>query len=169
MNLVIKSATRDNLLELERFLPTNIPNFHQSHTSDHEKGTADWLIAYADDVPVGHFLVRWDGAHNDAVKKFVQNCPHLESGGVKEEFRRQGVATRMILAAEEMARQKGFTKIGMAVGANDNPRARHLYESLGYTDWQHGTFDESWQVIGPDGNIKQETETCIYLIKNLDR
>jgi predicted GNAT family acetyltransferase len=91
----------------------------------------------------------------------------LESGGVKEEFRRQGIATKLISAAEGMARQKGFTQIGMAVGADDNPKARHLYESLGYKEWPHGLFEESWLITGANGNEILEKEICTYLGKSL--
>ncbi len=167
MDITIESATKVDLESLNTHLPTNIPHFHGDRIADHEFGNSDWLIAHKDGFPVGHFLLRWDGSHNQAVQKFISNCPHLESGGVKEEFRKQGIATQLITTAEDMVRKRGFKQIGMAVGATDNPQSRHLYEKLGYKEWSHGTFVESWRVIDQDGKEITEREICTYLIKIL--
>jgi hypothetical protein len=48
----------------------------------------------------------------------------------------------LICAAEDIARQLGHEQIALGVGL-DNPKARRLYERLGYADWGHGT------VVGP--------------------
>lgn len=167
MDIEIKSTETTDLEFLNKNLPTNIPHFHENNIADHDNGTADWLIAYKDNLPVGHFLIRYDGCHNEYVKQYISNCAHLEAGGVKEEYRRQGIGTALIKKAEELAREKGFKKIGMAVGAHDNPKARKLYEDLGYKEWDRGTFDESWKIINKEGEEVDEVEICTYLIKLL--
>jgi GNAT superfamily N-acetyltransferase len=168
MDVVIKPANSTDLEFLNKNLPTSIPHFHENNIADHDNGTADWLIAYKDNLPVGHFLIRYDGCHNENVKQYISNCAHLESGGVKEEYRKQGIGTALIKKAEELAIEKGFKQIGMAVGADDNPSARRLYENLNYKEWDKGTFDESWKIINKEGVEVTETEVCTYLIKSLN-
>jgi predicted GNAT family acetyltransferase len=37
-----------------------------------------------------------------------------------------------------LAKEKGCTHIGLAVGSMDNPEAKRLYQKLGYADWGYG-------------------------------
>jgi len=50
---------------------------------------------------------------------------------VRPEVRGRGVGTRLILGAEELARAKGLVTIRLDV-VDTNPRARRLYERLGF-------------------------------------
>lgn len=62
--------------------------------------------------------------------------------------------------------EKGFSKIGLAVGATDNPYARKMYEKLGFVDWGNGEIVDSWEVV-ENGEKRMESEVCTYLVKNL--
>lgn len=50
---------------------------------------------------------------------------------VSPQFGGQGIGTKLIQAAEEKARERGYDKIAMAV-VTDNTRAYSLYLHLGY-------------------------------------
>ena len=52
---------------------------------------------------------------------------------VSPSFRRQGMARRLLSAAEDLARDRGKETIGLHVTA-DNLRALRLYESEGYRE-----------------------------------
>ena len=65
-------------------------------------------------------------------------------------------------------RARGISRVGLAVGLAvglENVRARSLYERLGYTPWEHGSFEVSWDA--PDHPSGRESETCIYMLKLL--
>jgi ribosomal protein S18 acetylase RimI-like enzyme len=51
---------------------------------------------------------------------------------IDEDKRSRGFGTRALFAAETFAQKKGYRTIGLNV-FNHNPRARELYERLGYT------------------------------------
>ncbi|MDO8639037.1 MAG: GNAT family N-acetyltransferase [Candidatus Daviesbacteria bacterium] len=51
---------------------------------------------------------------------------------VKEEFRGQGIGTELIKKSEKISRKNGFNKIGLGVNPTLNPKAKSLYERLGY-------------------------------------
>jgi ribosomal protein S18 acetylase RimI-like enzyme len=72
---------------------------------------------------VGVMLVQLTG--------FFGAFPYLALLGVKKEWRGHGVGRVMIAAFEEAARQSGSSKTSLMV-SSFNPRARRLYQSLGY-------------------------------------
>ena len=49
----------------------------------------------------------------------------------------------------------------------DNPKARRLYERLGYADWGHGTVVGSWVEYPDDGPPVTLSEVCDMLVKRL--
>ena len=51
---------------------------------------------------------------------------------VTEDERGRGIGTKLIRECEKRAKAKGFSRIWLAVNPEDNPRARQLYERLGY-------------------------------------
>ncbi len=162
----IKPARREELDTINKYLPTNLPNFHENGIKGQEEGLSTWLIAWVDGVPVGHARVCWNGYRNEEVTKIIGVIPHIESVGVAEKYRRQGIGTELTKKAIEMAVEKGFTKIGLAVGATDNPYAKEMYEKLGFIDWGQGNIVDSWEVV-ENGEKRMESEVCTYLVKNL--
>lgn len=77
------------------------------------------LVAWAGDVPVGQ------GQLTSGVE------PELRNLQVATVARGHGVGTTIVRAAEARARAAGAVALSVGV-ADDNPRARALYERLGY-------------------------------------
>lgn len=71
-----------------------------------------------------------------------------------------GIGTYLIGAAEERIRHRGLATAELAVEV-DNPRARALYERLGYS--AYGQQTESWQLA--DGTLN--SALCDLLRKHL--
>ena len=63
----------------------------------------------------------------------LESCAYLSLLAVIEPAQGQGVAARLMEAAEDWARQQGFRLIALDVFAN-NRRARGFYARLGYQD-----------------------------------
>lgn len=61
---------------------------------------------------------------------------YLYSFRVRPQYRGRGVGTRVMQVVENDLRERGFTRITLNV-AKDNPRARQLYERLGYARVAH--------------------------------
>ena len=57
---------------------------------------------------------------------------HIEDLIVAPQFRRRGVARRLLMQIEEAAAQAGLGRVELLV-LNDNLPARHLYEQFGFT------------------------------------
>jgi ribosomal protein S18 acetylase RimI-like enzyme len=82
----------------------------------------------------GEYLVDWDGAEPRGHAHVAwSDPPELQDLEVRSEFRRRGVATALIAAAEAACRRRGSTRLCVTVSV-DNDHARALYEALGYVD-----------------------------------
>ena len=81
------------------------------------------LVAVSgDDVPVGKIHVHLDHSP-DAV--------WLEAAAVARPHQSQGIGTSLVRAAEALAAERGYAIAELGV-EDSNPRARGLYERLGY-------------------------------------
>jgi ribosomal protein S18 acetylase RimI-like enzyme len=75
-----------------------------------------------------------------------------------------GLGTLLIQAAEQRIGNRGLRRAELAV-EEDNPRARALYERLGYV--AHGRQPEAWDEEAPDGSIRRHETMCVLMRKNL--
>jgi GNAT superfamily N-acetyltransferase len=115
-----------------------------------EEGASVLLVAWLDGEPVG------SGQLDRRVSPV-----ELKNLNVRAGFRGKGVGSALIAAAEELARDDG--RLAMGVGI-DNPRARELYERLGY----RSTGEESttmYDYVDEHGVTRTATEIDVLLIK----
>ncbi|WBO61937.1 GNAT family N-acetyltransferase [Streptomyces camelliae] len=75
-----------------------------------------------------------------------------------------GLGTLLIRAAEQRIAGRGLGRAELAV-EEDNPRARALYERLGYV--AYGRAPDAWDVEGPDGSIHRYETMCVLMRKDL--
>jgi ribosomal protein S18 acetylase RimI-like enzyme len=82
----------------------------------------------------------------------------------RDELQGLGVGTALIAAAEERLRRRGVPVARVGV-EDDNPRARALYERLGYG--VIGRRDGSWETEAPDGTLFEHHTVITELEKDL--
>ena len=75
-----------------------------------------------------------------------------------------GIGTILIHAAEQRIRDRGRKAAELGV-EECNPRARALYERLGYA--AYGSEPESWDAEAPDGSIYRYETVCTLMRKEL--
>ncbi|WP_330294319.1 GNAT family N-acetyltransferase [Streptomyces sp. NBC_00503] len=84
--------------------------------------------------------------------------------GVHPALQSCGLGTVLIRAAEDRIRSRGLHRAELAV-EESNPRARALYERLGYLT--HGRRPEAWDVQAPDGSLRRYETMCTLMHKRL--
>ena len=90
---------------------------------------------------VGRVTLRHDwGDETPIIKKDFPGLPQINALEIDEDYRRRGLATMLIAAAENEARRQGFPMIGLGVEISNEP-AKKLYEKLGYSYQQVGGND----------------------------
>ncbi|TJZ51031.1 GNAT family N-acetyltransferase [Streptomyces piniterrae] len=77
-----------------------------------------------------------------------------------------GIGGLLVSAAERRIVGRGLSRAELSV-EEDNPRARALYERLGYT--AYGQETESWDQQGPDGVVRRHEAVCTLMRKELER
>jgi GNAT superfamily N-acetyltransferase len=168
LEIEIRPAEEHQLDFLEaEFSPNDLSRHHHQRHDVQKSGDGVYLIAWYNARPIGHFLLEWAGPGEDPTGEYPSPTPYLGAVQVRPEYRRKGVATQLIRHAEELVRDRGFSRIGLAVGSTDNPDARRLYEKLNYLDWGRGEFEASWEYRTRDGKSGTESEVCIYMFKDL--
>jgi GNAT superfamily N-acetyltransferase len=85
-----------------------------------------WHIYWVAHEPQGWALIQWNG------KPTAPAYPDLFDLYVHPDWRDQGTGTQIIGACEQIVRDAGYRKLGLAVNPDLNPRAYLLYHRLGY-------------------------------------
>ena len=99
------------------------------------------LAVEADGRYVGRVTLRHDwGDETPIIEKNFLGLPQINALEIDEDYRRQGLATMLVTAAENEARRQGFSMIGLGVEISNEP-AKRLYEKLGYSYQQVGGSD----------------------------
>lgn len=75
-----------------------------------------------------------------------------------------GLGTLLIRAAEQRIGKRGLRRAELSV-EEDNPRARALYERLGYV--AYGREPDAWDAEGPDGAVRRHETMCVLMRKGL--
>jgi GNAT superfamily N-acetyltransferase len=131
-----------------------------------QRGGGVLLVAWLEGRPVGEVFLECEPAKEPEVRRHLPGVPRLDHLEVPGPFQGRGIGTALIGAAEDTARQLGYERIALGVGL-DNPKARRLYERLGYGDWGHGTVVGTWVEYPDDGPPVTLSEVCDLLSKRL--
>jgi len=131
-----------------------------------QRGGGVVLVAWLEGRPVGEVFLECEPAKEPEVRRQLPGVPRLDHLEVAGLFQGRGIGTALIRAAEDSARQLGHERIALGVGL-DNPKARRLYERLGYADWGHGTVVATWVEYPDDGPPVTLSEVCDMLVKRL--
>jgi GNAT superfamily N-acetyltransferase len=164
----IRPIAQTDIALLEKRFPEGGLAKHADRFSRQQTGEVVYLVAWHREHPVGHALLKWGGSQDEPVAKQLKiGCPDIEDLFVLAEFRSQGIGSQLLSSAEQLAREQGYTHIGLSVAAETNDLARRLYERLGYQDAHFGEYTEHGEYIDEQGQRHTWEETCIYLIRDL--
>lgn len=121
------------------------------------------LVADCNDFPIGHVFMQLTSS--EARIADGRQRVYLYSLRVMEMFQGQGIGTHLIAEAETLAQDYRYTWTTIAA-AKDNPRARHLYERLGYRVF--GEDEGRWSYMDHENRMRYVHEPCWVLEKKLD-
>ena len=165
LDVVVKPLMEDNLLLLNQAIRRE-PFTHYERYLSQCSGILNYLIAWCDGLPIGIVMVRWKGKSLPVLERRYPGCPHLIDLYVVAAYRGCGVGTRLMLAAEQAVRVRGYAHLGLSV-ALQNRRARDLYERRGYQDVGLDTYHISWTEVDGEGKSREIEDECIYLVRTL--
>jgi ribosomal protein S18 acetylase RimI-like enzyme len=166
ITLSIRSIAADDIPLIEECMPRRMPDTHRERLGRQEQGEALYLIAWIDDRPVGHLFLKWDGS-SASPDAFVP-WPTLSDISVHPDLRSRGIGSQLMKHAERLVAQRGHRQVGLSV-ALDNPRARALYERMGYRNSGLDNYDSLWPYLDDQDQERWHRETCVRLVKRLQQ
>lgn len=153
MQIVVRILEDSDIPALERAEPPG-QGFARAMWRRQQQGDSLLLVAWVGSDPAGSGQLDRAGAR-----------PELKNLNVRPTWRGCGVGTSIIAEAERMARDAG--ELTMGVG-RDNPRARALYERLGYVGTGQMTTT-TYDYVDDEGVTRTATETDELMVKTLVR
>jgi ribosomal protein S18 acetylase RimI-like enzyme len=120
------------------------------------KGEVDYLaVCTPVDLPVAIGGIDYQVSEEAGTLWQLAVLPALQS---------RGLGTLLIRVAERRIKDRGLRRAELAVEEN-NPRARALYEHLGYVAYGHKP--DAWDEEGPDGLIRRHEAMCVLMRRDL--
>ncbi|WP_393060565.1 GNAT family N-acetyltransferase [Streptomyces sp. LN549] len=119
-------------------------------------GEVDYLaVCPATDIPVAKGGVDYQVKEGAGTLWQLAVHPALQSCGI---------GAFLVEAAEQRIRNRGLLRAELAV-EESNPRARALYERLGYVAYDREP--DSWDEQAPDGSLRRHETMCTLMRKEL--
>lgn len=160
----VRPCTDDDLELLRSRWPTG-GGVHEAHHARQDTGATTYLVAWNDDEPLGSAVLQRPGCVGANARSAFPDAVEVNHLQVREPFRGLGVGTALIGAAESLAAGLGRAQVAVGV-ADDNPRARSLYERLGYRPT--GVVDTcAYDWVDDEGGRHHAVERSELLVKEL--
>jgi len=159
--VVIRPIREGELLALEwEGAYTRFRKVFQQTYEDVVRGQRIMLVALIGSQIVGQVFVQLSSTERRYADGYSRG--YLYSLRVRPEWQARGIGTRLVKAAEASLRARGFTTAVIAAG-KEKPRARQLYERLGY-----GVFADDpgvWYFQDVNGVQQSVNEPCWVMQK----
>lgn len=139
--------------DVDRWARTEL---QRRHLLDALEKSGDYLAAVLPDGRiVGKVGIRYDEQPEAGT---------LSQFDVVESLRNRGIGTILISHAEQLVRERGYSRVTLAV-EESNESAIRLYRRLGYE--MFGTESAEWDQETPDGTIYRYRCQCLQLQRAL--
>lgn len=167
MRLRFRQCRPQDVALLDRLDPSpSLASFHVNRFERQTAGVGTYLLAWRRRSLVGHAEILWDGCRDAAVNVAHPHCPEINALDVfPESVRSQGIGSALIRACEDLARERGRSRIGLGV-ADSNPRAAGLYQRLGYTGSTR--YLDRYTCIDSMGNRYDFADPCVFLTRAIN-
>ncbi len=158
----LRLARREDLPKLEWFGQyTHYRRMYLRTFEEQQRDRRLMLLAVLNDFPVGQIFIHLPDAQPGVPRR---HRGYLYALRVMEPFQRNGIGTRLILAAEAILQERDYQWSVIAV-AKENEGARRLYERLGYVVFAEDAGH--WHYADHQGTVRSVNEPSWMLQKAL--
>ncbi len=138
----------------------------RAYLAGHTEPEGTSLIAYQGRELAGYAAIVWESNYAG-----FRDCgiPLLHQILVAEPFRRQGVASQLMDAAEQLTRDRGLATLGITVGLFDEyGPAQRMYAQRGYVPDGRGAC-QGQQPLREGTEVTMDHDLILWLTKDLSR
>jgi GNAT superfamily N-acetyltransferase len=134
------------------------------YLADHVEPDGTSLIATSGSDAVGYVAIVWESNYAGFRSRGI---PLVHQIAVGEPWRRRGIATLLMDAAEHLARDRGIATLGITVGLFDEyGPAQRMYGRRGYIPDGRGAC-QGQRPLGKGIQVSMDHDLIIWLIKDL--
>ena len=105
---------------------------------DMKGGNIDIFVMFDDDRPIGELHTAYESDDERAVK---EKRAYLFAFRIHEDYQGRGYGKQLLQSVIETLNEKGYTEFTVGV-EGDNVRAKHIYNSLGFTELIARKYEE---------------------------
>lgn len=139
------------------------PEDARTHFAGHAEGQADTFLARSTDDLAGYVTIRWQSNNPRFLQRGIPLIHHL---AVFPAFQRQGIATRLMEAAEQLIATRA-DQVGITVGLFDAyGAAQRLYARRGYVPDGQGVC-QGQRPLTEGETVTMDHDLILWLTKNL--
>jgi GNAT superfamily N-acetyltransferase len=142
---------------------------HRARWALQEQGEGVYLVAWQGDLPIGWVFVHRPGSSGASEHARRLDVAEIMDLWVADPFRGLGHGSSLLLAAEDVAVDAGWLRVGLEVTVSNphNDVARAMYERHGYTDAGFGEFQSGYTFWTEEGERRWAGEPHRYLVRSL--
>lgn len=137
----------------------------QKYLEEQSTGARIVWVVYNEDTFVGYVTLKLESEYS----QFSLQCiPEINDLNVLPEFRRRGIASKLLELAENEALKRGYEQIGLGVGLySDYGPAQRLYVKRGYVPDGHGITYKNKE-LGYGDTAVIDDDLALWFIKKLN-
>lgn len=143
----------------------NEVSVHMDRFKQQAAGSAVYIGAFIKDSAIGYVLLSMTNKEDVMPYTYGSKCADMIDLLIMEPLRDCGIGSELILACEEVCRQKEIFYLGLDVNPADNPRAKLLYERLGYRAVGELHLDGVYEYTDEFGALQRYEDWCVDMIK----
>ena len=167
MNIDIRAALESDVPRLEALpFSAGLRSKHRERLARQVAGQVKYILAVDEGWIIGHLLLKWNCPEHPDLRRLIPSCAEIEDFVVTPDQRGQGVGSALLEFAAHACRERGDTRLGLAVG-KENPSAYGLYTRRGFVLVPESDHRVTWLARDTTGHEVEEHEDCVYLIKEL--
>ncbi len=126
--MTIRKAHEADLEKITLLKESDQAEAFRKKLKEMESGKALYLVADDNGEVVGHAFLKWYGTPS------IPDYPSVEDLAVRLDQRRKGIGTMLLEKCEEIAKEKGFSQLGIQVNPDPTCPAHIMYLKYGFSD-----------------------------------
>ena len=164
--LIIRQIEKSDLDKMDITFKSEFGRTHANDLRDQSLSNLSFFVAWRNNDPVGHALIRWLGPREETIRKDYSDCPEIYRVRVLKEFRSQGIATAIVSKCENEALKRDCLLIGLGTHSNITSKD-NLYIRLGYEPSTAGNYIDTYKARSDNGNVATIRKEAQFLIKRI--
>ena len=137
--MIIRPITISELPILTQLFDYNNPTeMIEQNERDMNRGSIDIFVMFDNDRPIGELHVAYESDDDRAVKG---KRAYLFAFRIHEDYQGRGYGKRLLQSVIDTLTEQGYYEFTVGV-EDENDRARHIYESFGFTELIARKYEE---------------------------